>query len=51
MIFELVIKKDIRSWIETIPISEKKLSEGLTRCVGGDVKYRFVLIDFNKAFK
>lgn len=30
---------------------EDEISEDLSRCVAGDVKYRFVLTDFNKPFK
>lgn len=30
---------------------EDGISEDLSRCVAGDIKYRFVLTDFNKPFK
>ena len=48
---ELAAKNNIKPWIEKIPISEKGVNEGMTRCEKGDVKYRFVLTDFDKAFK
>ena len=49
--FELAAKNKIKHWIEKIPISEKGVNEGMTRYEKGDVKYRFVLTDFDKSFK
>lgn len=46
----LAAEKNIRPWIEKIPISEKGCNEALTRCDKGDVRYRFVFTDFDKAF-
>lgn len=49
--FELASKQNIKSWIETIPISEEGCKEAVTRVVNNDnVRYRLVLTDFDKAF-
>ncbi|CAI5760720.1 unnamed protein product [Candida verbasci] len=47
---DLAVKKNVRPWIEEVPISEKSVPETLKRFVKGDVRYRFVLTDFDKFF-
>jgi len=47
---QLVSENNIESWIETIPISEAGLKEAVTRLKENDVRYRFVVTDFDKAF-
>ena len=47
---DLASKKDLKSWIEKIPIS----AEGCAKAVKGldenKVRYRYVLTDFDKEF-
>ncbi|GMM36402.1 NADP-dependent alcohol dehydrogenase [Saccharomycopsis crataegensis] len=50
-LLQLCADKDIKPWIEEIPISEQGTHEALTRADNGDVRYRFVLTDFEKEFK
>ncbi|GMG29859.1 unnamed protein product [Ambrosiozyma monospora] len=49
-LFNLAVKHNIRPWIEEIPISEEGCNVALTRAWNGDVRYRFVFTEFNKAF-
>ena len=49
-LFELAAENNIVPWVETIPISEKGCEEALTRAWDGDVRYRFVFTEFDKAF-
>ncbi|EGW30448.1 uncharacterized protein SPAPADRAFT_63283 [Spathaspora passalidarum NRRL Y-27907] len=46
----LAAENDIKPWIEEVPISEENCSKALERCVAGDVRYRFVFTEFDKAF-
>lgn len=48
--FEVAAKYGIRPWIEKIPMGEAGVSEALTKLDQGDVRYRSVLTDFDKAF-
>lgn len=48
---ELAAEKGVKPWIEKVPLSEKGCAEALTRCDKGDVRYRFVFTDYDKAFK
>jgi len=48
--FELASKNQIKSWVEEIDISEKGLKEALERLSKNDVRYRFCLTGFDKAF-
>lgn len=48
---KLAADKGIGSWYEELPISEEGLKEGLERCHNNDVKYRFTLTGYDKAFK
>ena len=48
--FDLASKQNIKSWIEEIKISESGLKEALERLERNDVRYRFVLTDFDQAF-
>lgn len=47
---ELVGDKNIKSWIEEIPISAEGIKEAVTRLKENDIRYRFVLTEFDKAF-
>lgn len=47
---KLAAEKGVRPWIEKVPVNAKSCSEALQRCDAGDVRYRFVLTDFDKAF-
>lgn len=48
--FELASKQNIKSWVETIPISEEGCKQAVERLSKNDVHYRFTLVDFDKAF-
>jgi alcohol dehydrogenase (NADP+) len=48
---ELASKKEIKSWIETIKISEEGCKEAVERVKNGDrVRYRFTLIGYDEVF-
>lgn len=47
---DLVAKKNIKIWIEKIPISDANVTNAWERMEKGDVRYRFVLTDFDKQF-
>lgn len=48
---KLVADKDVKPWIERIPMSEEGVSEALQRAKNNDVRFRFVLTDYDKVFK
>lgn len=50
LMLKLVEEHNIKPWIEEVPISEKGCNTALTRCDNGDVRYRFVFTEFDKAF-
>ncbi|RLV96566.1 NADP-dependent alcohol dehydrogenase 7 [Spathaspora sp. JA1] len=41
---------NVKPWIEEVPIGEEACSKALERCEAGDVRYRFVFTEFDKAF-
>ncbi|CUM57929.1 unnamed protein product, partial [Debaryomyces tyrocola] len=43
-------EKNIKPWIEEVPITADSCGTALTRCDEGDVRYRFVFTEFDKAF-
>lgn len=47
---ELASKQNIKSWVETIPISEEGCKQAVERLSKNDVHYRFTLVDFDAAF-
>lgn len=47
---KLVSEKDVKIWVETIPISEAGVKEAFSRLEEGDVRYRFTLVDYDKEF-
>lgn len=47
---QLAADKGIKTWVETIDISEKGCSEAVQRVKKNDIRYRFTLTGFNKAF-
>lgn len=49
-LLDVAAKHSVKPWIEKIPISEAGVSEALTKLDKGDVRYRTVLVDFDKAF-
>ncbi|QKX56705.1 uncharacterized protein TRUGW13939_03811 [Talaromyces rugulosus] len=46
----LAAEKGVGTWIETIDINEANLKQAMTRMTKGDVRYRFTLTGFDKAF-
>jgi alcohol dehydrogenase (NADP+) len=48
---ELASKQNIKSWVETIQISEEGCKEAVERVKNSDrVRYRFTLIGYDKVF-
>ncbi|KAI5963101.1 uncharacterized protein KGF55_002893 [Candida pseudojiufengensis] len=47
---KLAGEHNIKPWIEEVPISEENVHKALKRCEAGDVRYRFVFTEFDKAF-
>ncbi|CAK9440096.1 uncharacterized protein LODBEIA_P41960 [Lodderomyces beijingensis] len=47
---DIAAKHNVKPMIEEIPISEENCAKALDRCEAGDVRYRFVFTDFDKAF-
>ncbi|KAJ8119418.1 hypothetical protein O1611_g10616 [Lasiodiplodia mahajangana] len=43
-------EKQLQPMVETIPISEKGCAEVIDRLNGNKVRYRFTLVDYDKAF-
>ncbi|KAL6411513.1 hypothetical protein AUP68_05229 [Ilyonectria robusta] len=48
---QLAGEKQIKSWVETIPVGEEGCGEALERVHNGDVRYRFTLVDYDKQFQ
>lgn len=48
--FEIAAAKNVKPWIQTIPISEEGVHKALTSVDSGDVRYRYVLTGFEEAF-
>lgn len=48
---DLAAEKNIKPWVETIPISEKGVNEAFERMENGDVRYRFTFVDYDKEFE
>ncbi|SMN22990.1 similar to Saccharomyces cerevisiae YMR318C ADH6 NADPH-dependent medium chain alcohol dehydrogenase with broad substrate specificity [Maudiozyma saulgeensis] len=49
-LLKLVSEKNLKIWIETVPISEANVNKVFERMEKGDVRYRFVLTDYDKEF-
>ncbi|KAK6453716.1 alcohol dehydrogenase, class V [Scheffersomyces xylosifermentans] len=49
-VLKLYADNGLKVWIEKLPISEANVKQALIRGVQSDVRYRFVLTDFDKAF-
>lgn len=47
---ELAGKKNIKSWVETVKISEAGCKEVVERVKKNDVRYRFTLVGFDEVF-
>lgn len=47
---QLAADNDIRPWVETVPINEENLSKVVRRMEKNDVKYRFTMVEYEKAF-
>ncbi|KAF2404953.1 NADPH-dependent medium chain alcohol dehydrogenase [Trichodelitschia bisporula] len=47
---ELAAKQNIKSWVETIDVSEEGCHEAVERVRNNKVRYRFTLIGYDKAF-
>ncbi|SCV99763.1 LAFE_0B01970g1_1 [Lachancea fermentati] len=50
-LLKLVSEKNLKIWVETLPISVKSVHEAFDRMDKGDVRYRFTFIDYDKEFK
>lgn len=48
---KLAAEKDIKSWVETVPISAENLSTTVQRLHKNDVKYRFTMVDYDREFE
>ncbi|KAI1104196.1 GroES-like protein [Jackrogersella minutella] len=48
--FRLAADKGVKSWVETVPISAENLSKTMQRLKKTDVRYRFTMTDYDKAF-
>ncbi|KAK9479560.1 chaperonin 10-like protein [Lipomyces japonicus] len=46
----IAAEKNLKPWIETIPVGEAGCGEALRRCHENDVRYRFTLTDYEKQF-
>jgi alcohol dehydrogenase (NADP+) len=47
---ELAAEKGLKSWVEEIPISAEGLKTAVSRLHKNDVRYRFTMTDYDKAF-
>lgn len=47
---DLASKQNIKSWIETVPISKEGCAEVVKKVYDNKVRYRFVLTDYDKEF-
>lgn len=46
----LAAKAEVKSWIETIPLSEEGYKKAVEAVAGGRARYRFVLTGFKDVF-
>lgn len=49
-LLELASEKNIKPWVETVPMSEDNLGKVFKRMDTGDIKYRFTMVDYEKEF-
>lgn len=49
--FDLAAKSGVKGWIEEIPISEEGIKVAVEKLRRNEAKYRYVLTNFDKAFK
>ncbi|KAL1884977.1 hypothetical protein Plec18167_001634 [Paecilomyces lecythidis] len=47
---QLAADKDLKGWVEEVPINEENLSKTVQRMKKGDVRYRFTLTGYDKVF-
>jgi alcohol dehydrogenase (NADP+) len=47
---ELAAEKGLKSWVEEVPISAESLKTAVTRLHKNDVRYRFTMTEYDKAF-
>jgi alcohol dehydrogenase (NADP+) len=48
---DLAVKKNVKSWVQTLDISEEGCKEAVERVYNGDnVRYRLTLVGYDKAF-
>lgn len=50
-LLKLVSEKNVKIWVETLPVGEAGVHEALERMEKGDVRYRFTLVDYDKEFQ
>ena len=48
---EVVDENNIKPWVETVPINIKNMTNVYERMTKGDVRYRFIMIDYDKEFR
>ena len=47
---DLAATRNIKSWVQTVPISEKGCAEVVKNVNDNKVRYRYVLTDYDKVF-
>lgn len=47
---QLAAEKNIKTWVEEIPISSENLTKSLSRLHKGDIRYRFCLVGYDDEF-
>lgn len=47
---QLASEKDIKAWVEEVPINKENAKKALTRAANSDVRYRFTFVDYDKEF-
>ena len=47
---KFISEKNLKPIVQTLPVSEKGCAEAVQKVNDNDVRYRFTLTDFDKAF-
>ena len=47
---ELASKQNVKSWVETVDISEEGCKQAVERVAKNDIRYRFTLVNYDKVF-
>ena len=48
--FKLASEKNLKTWVQTLDISEAGCAEAVERVYKNDVRYRFTLVNFDNVF-